>query len=307
MKNISSICFFLLVTSPLFSQYIPDKRPNVPERWYKEAVERLGKIYQAESEGRTPYLQKASAYANLGEPADSVFKYIDLALAKDSQRTCINLHAFESIMPNSKNGMYFGYVDSSRYALIKKRCTPIIKNWELSEKRKKEADYYNVLLDRELIKELEIIQKDDQSFRPQMGERMQKYGSYSPEYLEVWRKQAILDSMNLIKIEQIIKEKGYPGKSLVGDSYKEVAFMVIHHSNIEAMEKYLPILKEAYKKGEIDKGNLAFIIDRIYHARKGKQIFGTQQFFNLQTNRLENVPMADEDTIKQVKKDFFEN
>lgn len=41
------------------------------------------------------------------------------------------------------------------------------------------------------------------------------------------KKQGVLDIENLHKIEKIIAKHGYPGKSLVGEAYQSVAFMVI--------------------------------------------------------------------------------
>ena len=171
-KNILST-YLLLNSLVVFCQYIPTKRSNVPEKWYLEAVERLNKIYSAESYGRFAYLQKASAYANLSEPPDSVFKYLNLALVQDSQRTCKNLNAFEKIMPNSKNGMYFGYVDRLRYAKIQKECLPIIQLLQQSEKNKKNADLSNLLLDVDLVKILDQIFQDDQSYREELSQLSQ--------------------------------------------------------------------------------------------------------------------------------------
>jgi hypothetical protein len=54
-------------------------------------------------------------------------------------------------------------------------------------------------------------------------------------------------------------------------------FAVIQHANtLAVMEKYLPVMKEAAKKGDADKRQLAYLIDRIELANNRKQIYGTQ-------------------------------
>lgn len=84
------------------------------------------------------------------------------------------------------------------------------------------------------------------------------------------------DSLNLIKIESIIKEYGYPGKSLVGQRESGVAWQVIQHANPEIMKKYLDILKKAADKGEIEFTKYALTLDRILMSEKKPQIYGSQ-------------------------------
>lgn len=108
-----------------------------------------------------------------------------------------------------------------------------------------------------------------------MREISDKYGWQSNEMKELWKKQNELDSLNLIRIEEIIEKYGYPGKSLVG-MQSNVAFLVIQHSDIETQEKYLPILKEAADKGELRWSSLALLIDRIRVNNGEKQIYGSQ-------------------------------
>lgn len=84
----------------------------------------------------------------------------------------------------------------------------------------------------------------------------------------------ILDSLNLLRVEQIIKEYGYPGKTLVGTETNEAAYYVIQHSH--NIDKYLPIIKKAADKKEIEFKLYAKMLDR-YLMYKGKeQIYGTQ-------------------------------
>lgn len=82
------------------------------------------------------------------------------------------------------------------------------------------------------------------------------------------------DSSNIQRIEQIIDQYGYPGKSLVGEPTNEAAFFVIQHS--QSIDKYLPFIRKAAKKEELKFSLYAMMLDRslMYHGKE--QIYGTQ-------------------------------
>lgn len=82
------------------------------------------------------------------------------------------------------------------------------------------------------------------------------------------------DSANLVKIEKIIAEYGYPGKSVVGEPENKAAWLVIQHS--DKIEKYLPLIKEAGKKNEISFKLVATMEDRYLMDQGREQIYGTQ-------------------------------
>ena len=84
------------------------------------------------------------------------------------------------------------------------------------------------------------------------------------------------DSVNTSRIEQIIEEYGYPGKSIVGDQQSGTAFLVIQHADLAIQEKYLPIITEAADKGEVRWSSVALLVDRVRMRQGHKQIYGSQ-------------------------------
>ena len=124
----------------------------------------------------------------------------------------------------------------------------------------------------QLMKELAQIRITDQAQRKEM--RNFEWGS--PEMDSLWALQNYSDSVNLVRIEEMIAEYGYPGKSLVGEGQASTAFLVIQHAHQEAQEKYLPLLKEEANKGEIRWASVALLIDRVYLKRGDKQVYGSQ-------------------------------
>lgn len=118
--------------------------------------------------------------------------------------------------------------------------------------------------DLELVKLIHQISEDDQKFRKVRGE-------------VDWSKQTPLDKKNMHLIDSLYNIKHtYIGRSLVGKKLESAMWAIIQHSTIETMEKYLPIMHEAVKKGELSEGTLKLTIDRIYCSKYNYQPFGSQ-------------------------------
>ena len=115
------------------------------------------------------------------------------------------------------------------------------------------------------------------------------------------------DSINIKKIEKIIKAIGYPGKALVGEPTNLAAFYVIQHSN--KIPKYLPLVKKTAERNEIPYRNYAMMLDRYLVDRKEEQIYGTQGFGSYHLNKegkeewIEFIwPIKDPSNIDELRK-----
>ena len=87
-----------------------------------------------------------------------------------------------------------------------------------------------------------------------------------------------LDGENIKRVEEIIAKYGYPGKALVGIPENRAAWIVIQHSSPQVIQKYLPMLREAVKNGDLDRQSLAITEDRNLMYQGKKQIYGSQFF-----------------------------
>ena len=63
---------------------------------------------------------------------------------------------------------------------------------------------------------------------------------------------------------------------MVGAKLGNTAWLIIQHSAVAIQEKYLPILQRAADQGEMQKTNMALLIDRIRVYKGQKQLYGTQ-------------------------------
>ena len=91
----------------------------------------------------------------------------------------------------------------------------------------------------------------------------------------------------------ILKQYGYPGKSLVGEPTNEAAWLVIQHS--DAIDQYLPLINKAASRGELPFYLYAQMLDRQLMRRGREQRYGTQAMsyrpVNPATGRREGQPL----------------
>ncbi len=141
-----------------------------------------------------------------------------------------------------------------------------------------------ITVNKGLKKQLDSILFQDQILReyttnhisPLRKQEILKLVGYSQSYLDknIWSIISKTDSLNLRKVESIIQEYGYPGKSLVGEPTNNAAFLVIQHS--PKIAHYFPMIEEAGKKNEIAFSQVAMMLDRKLTQEGKPQIYGTQ-------------------------------
>ena len=93
-----------------------------------------------------------------------------------------------------------------------------------------------------------------------------------PEHLG--RETMRIDASNLRRIEQIIGQYGYPGKTLVGEPTNVAAFYIIQHS--PKIKQYIPLIEAAARQGEIPFDEYGKMQDRMLMQEGKEQIYGTQ-------------------------------
>jgi hypothetical protein len=152
-------------------------------------------------------------------------------------------------------------------------------------------------LNKELIAVLDTIDQDDQKYRVEAEELVNKYGWQSKEVQDKRKIINVKDSINLIKVEKIITENGWLGPDIVGKEGNSTLFLVIQHANTQTQLKYLPMFREAVKKGKAQASDLALMEDRVLLAQGEKQIYGSQIGIDMITNEYILSPMIDPDNV----------
>ncbi|MEZ4917962.1 MAG: DUF6624 domain-containing protein [Saprospiraceae bacterium] len=277
--SLLSVCLIVLSGGPLLGQsayWIPAQAEGVADGLYNFESEN---IRLAEIAFRNPNTSRIwnkihrqnlfLAYINLKAPRDTVMKYFNWCMTTGLDYACERMLEREKIFEKlivSK--------DSTIWKTYQCRC-----EWLFST--------YDSLL----IRQLDTISKDDQEIRQLFENGNSKYGKGTREEVKLWKKQQQRDSINLVKVEQIIERYGYPGKKLVGEEHSEVVFLVIQHAPLFIQEKYLYLIQAAAEADDIAQSLPAYLIDRIKMQKGENQIYGTQFIYNHRKEKMELYPV----------------
>lgn len=92
----------------------------------------------------------------------------------------------------------------------------------------------------------------------------------------MWERQQITDTANQLRLEEIVKEHGWPEKKEVGAQAAYNAFMVVQHSPREYMKRFSPMVQKALERGDISKDMFAMFDDRLRMNYDQPQRYGSQ-------------------------------
>lgn len=143
-----------------------------------------------------------------------------------------------------------------------------------------------------LFRDLVTIRIRDQEHRKKMANLWQQGKGETKEFKKAILEGKKMDSLNMIRINEIIDQYGYPGKDLVGEA-SAIPLLVIQHSTHESRKEHLPLLKKAVENRDISMARLALVIDRIQIHEGEKQTYGTQYKRNKESGHFEFYPIKD--------------
>ncbi len=104
------------------------------------------------------------------------------------------------------------------------------------------------------------------------------------KYLEFRNQLRLKDSLTFDKIEKIFEIYGYPSTAIVGEG-SVIPFYLLGFAPNSVKEKNLEILKTAADNKDISWKSLAMFIDKIKVAKKEKQIYRTQFWYDKKTEK----------------------
>ncbi|TPG63089.1 hypothetical protein EAH73_17495 [Hymenobacter nivis] len=145
-----------------------------------------------------------------------------------------------------------------------------------------------------LKKQLAEIRLADQGIRLKIDSVEKKSGMDAAMAPALVQEMQAVDTRNLAQLVTIIDKYGWPGRSLVGKAGATTAFLVVQHSDADTQRKYLPLLREAAAKGELEKSALALLEDRVLMGQGKPQIYGSQLTANMDTKKYQFYAIEDE-------------
>lgn len=264
--------------------YFPEQGADVSASDYSYGISILGETYQKVKSdygifNYADYWNIAVALVRLKTDAVSAKEYLyqskklnENNFAQIFEELGGGFEAWKYCMPRAE----YDAIRSECVALNAKNNTWIPKgngNFPVHKKDNKGND--------ELIHLLNRLMENDQRYRTGSVENR----SYQQQ----------LDRENMEIIDGLYKKYNtYLGKSLVGEAYSTVMWLIIQHSSLEIMEKYLQCIFEAVIAGELAAAPLKMLLDRIASVKYGYQYYGTQK----------GVPMAPEEIILAANKKY---
>lgn len=147
-----------------------------------------------------------------------------------------------------------------------------ISLYACNSKPEKKAEE-NVIDYRALKFELDNMYDRDQEIRRILVDSI---GFDSPEAGQYIAKMMEIDSLNQIRVREILENYNWLPLSKIGEKASSALFAVVQHSNLEMMEKYYPQLRALAVEGEASLIAAAMMEDRILMYKGKKQIYGTQ-------------------------------
>ena len=98
------------------------------------------------------------------------------------------------------------------------------------------------------------------------------------ERADLIREGSQADRRHTARLKEIVAEFGWPTRSMVGKQAALAAFLIVQHADHDPdfQSRCLPMLVEAAQHGEVSKGHVAYLTDRV-RVKQGKpQLYGTQ-------------------------------
>lgn len=265
---------------------------QTPSAEYYLNISRADSLYTAKDYAASAVYYTKAFHANGGKGVvdDRYNAACTWALAGNPDSAFFQLNRIVTVMTN------LGHVsiDADLTSLhTDKRWKPFLAH---VKKNKEKAE---VNLNRPLARELDSIYTEDQKYRQKIAEVEKEHGFQSPQMQDLWKVIMKRDSANLIRVTAILDQYGWLGRDVVGIQGNMTLFLVIQHSNQATQEKYLPMMREAVKKGNAQGANLALLEDRVALGQGKKQIYGSQIHQEPSTGKYFVAPIEDEANVNK--------
>lgn len=276
MKQIVTT-FLLFISSLTFGQtyksIVAEADAFYKNKEYKKSVEKYEEAFKLEQKSGSDFYNAGCSASLLGNKK-LAFKWLNLALKNGWS----NVRHLKSD------------TDLTLLHRDKKWDKLVLEMQLIVDKR--EINY-----DKSLQAKLLAIYEDDQPIRQQYISAQKEFGHQSKQVDSLGKIMMYKDSINLIKVTEILDKYGWVGADKVGGQANQTLFLVIQHSDLKTQQKYLPMMREAVKNKNASGSALALLEDRVALGEGKRQIYGSQIGYNNFTNKSYVLPLDDPDNV----------
>jgi hypothetical protein len=127
----------------------------------------------------------------------------------------------------------------------------------------------------ELRTELLDMKEKDQAPRRQLSPDLSR-----DDVEKLGEQMRQVDQANRDRLKEMIRVHGFPTISMVGADGATAVFLIIQHADSDPQwqAEMLGIMEELSKKGQVSRGDVAYLTDRVLRAQDKPQRYGTQYF-----------------------------
>lgn len=240
---------------------------------YKKSVEKYKEAFKLEQKSGND-LYNAGCSASLLGNKKLAFKWLHLAL-KNGWSNVRHLQA--------DTDLTFLHTDKKWDKLVSEMQSIVDK---------REANF-----DKPLQEKLIAIFEDDQQIRREYISAEKEFGRESKQVDSLGTIMMYKDSINLIKVTEILDKYGWVGADKVGGQANQTLFLVIQHSDLKTQQKYLPMMREAVQNKNASGSALALLEDRVALGEGRRQIYGSQIGYDSETKKSYVLPLEDPDNV----------
>jgi len=135
----------------------------------------------------------------------------------------------------------------------------------------------------------------DQAPRQRLVALLDRFDHAPPDslYRPVAHEVLAADSVNLVRLEALVAERGWPLASRVGTWAAGAAWLVVQHAPLDMQLRYEPVIAEAVEAGEAEPEWLAYLTDRILVRQGLPQRYATEQATDPETGERRFYPVED--------------
>jgi hypothetical protein len=151
---------------------------------------------------------------------------------------------------------------------------------------------------KELAAILDTVYHDDQSSRIKIDSLQKLFGWKSEQVQSLVKKIQIQDSINLVKVKNMIDTYGWLGPEEVGKQGSQTIFLVIQHADSLTQVTYFPVMPQAVRNGKARPQDLVLLEDRILTDQGKEQVYGSQVRQN-EAGKFEFFPIKDEPNVNK--------
>lgn len=267
------LCIYTLTFGQTYNSIITEADAFYNNKEYEKSVKKFKKAFKLEQKSAGD-LYNAGCSASLNGDKKLAFKWLNLAL----QNGWSNVRHLKS--------------DTDLTVLHKdKRWNKLVAEMQaIVDKR--EVNY-----DKPLQAKLLAIFDDDQQIRQQFIAAQKEFGYQSRQVDSLGKMMMFKDSINQIKVIEILDKHGWVGPDKVGGQANQTLFLVIQHADLATQQKYLPMMREAVKNKNANSNSLALLEDRVALREGRKQMYGSQIGYDDKTNKSYVLPLEDPDNV----------